>query len=243
MNLVKSRLMSAVVPVVAGVWFCSAQSALAALSTDKEKLSYTIGADIGGNFKAQDIQIDPTIFMEGMQDGLNGKPLKMTEKEMQDVLQKFQSDMMAKKMTQFKEAAEKNKKEGEAFLAENKKKPGVVTLPDGLQYKVITEGKGPKPTKHDSVTVEYTGKLLDGQVFDSTEKSGKPVTFRVDQVIPGWTEALQMMNEGSRWEVTIPASLAYGEKGVGGPIGPNETLIFEINLVKVEKAKAPKPKK
>lgn len=238
MNLIKNRLASAAVPVMAAWLALTALPASAqTLSSDKDKLSYTIGADIGQNFRAQGIQVDPQIFLSGLQDGLDGKKLQMTEQEMQEVLKHFQSDMMAKKMAEFKTAAAKNKKEGDAFLAANKTKPGVVTLPDGLQYKVIEAGKGPKPDKNDSVTVEYTGKLINGKVFDSTEKSGKPVTFKVTQVIPGWTEALQMMNEGSRWEVYIPSKLAYGEKGVGGPIGPNETLIFDIHLVSVDKKK------
>lgn len=234
----KSRLALATVPAMA-VWLSlSALPASAELSTDKDKLSYTIGADIGSNFKAQDIQIDPQIFLTGLQDGLSGKKLQMTDKEMEEVLKHFQSDMMAKKVAEFKTLATKNKKEGEEFLAANKTKSGVVTLADGLQYQVVKAGQGAKPGKNDSVTVEYTGKLINGEVFDSTEKSGKPVTFKVTQVIPGWTEALQLMSPGAEWNVYIPASLAYGEKGVGGPIGPNETLIFNIHLISVDKAKA-----
>lgn len=235
----KYRLTSTMVPVVAAWLALSASPAMAqTLSSDKDKLSYTIGADIGTNFKAQGIQIDPQVFLSGLQDGLNGAKLQMTDKEMQDVLKRFQSEMMAKRMAEFKVMAAQNKKDGEAFLAANKSKPGVVTLADGLQYKVIKTGTGSKPTANDSVTVEYTGTLIDGKVFDSTEKSGKPVTFKVNQVIPGWTEALQLMNQGSEWEIYIPSSLAYGEKGVGGPIGPNQTLIFKIKLVSVNKAAA-----
>lgn len=234
MNLVKLRLGLVAVPVMAALVLSASPAVAQTLSTDQDKLSYTIGADIGSNFREQGIQVNSSVFLSGLQDGLGGKKLQMTDKEMQEVLKKFQSEMMAKKMAEFKDAATKNKKEGEAFLAENKKKPGVMTLKDGLQYKVIKAGKGAKPSKNDSVTVEYTGKLINGQVFDSTEKSGKPVTFKVTQVIPGWTEALQLMNQGSEWEVYIPSSLAYGEKGVGGPIGPNETLIFNIKLVAVK---------
>ncbi len=243
MNLVKFRLGLAAMPVMVACLALSAQSAMAqTLSTDKDKLSYTIGADIGTNFKEQGIQVDPQVFLMGLQDGLDGKKLQMTDKEMQEVLKKFQSEMMAKKMAEFKDVASKNKKEGDDFLAANAKKTGVVTLKDGLQYKVIKAGTGMKPGKNDSVTVEYEGRLIDGKVFDSTEKSGKPVTFKVTQVIPGWTEALQLMNAGSEWEVYIPSSLAYGEKGVGGPIGPNETLIFKIKLVSVKHEAAPKKK-
>lgn len=239
--MMKFRLTSAVLPVMAACLALSAQSASAeSLDSDKDKLSYTIGADIGSNFRSQNIEINSQAFLMGLEDGLNGRKLQMTDKEMEDVLKRFQSDMMAKKMAEFKSMAAKNKKEGDAFLAANKTKAGVVTLPDGLQYKVIKAGTGPKPTKDDSVTVEYTGTLIDGKVFDSTERSGKPVTFKVTQVIPGWTEALQMMNQGSEWEVYIPASLAYGEKGVGGPIGPNQTLIFKIKLMGITKASAKK---
>ncbi len=228
---------SKVIPAVAAVLALSASSAIAAqtLSTNEEKLSYTIGADIGTNFKEQNIKVNPQVFIMGLEDGLNGKKLQLTDAEMKEVLKGFQKEMMAKRMTEFKKVAEDNKKAGEAFLAENKKKPGVVTLPDGLQYKVVKAGTGPKPTKTDSVTVEYTGMLPDGQVFDSTEKSGKPVTFKVNQVISGWTEALEHMNQGAEWEVYIPSSLAYGPKGVGGPIGPNQVLVFKIRLVSVNK--------
>nr|8BK5_A Chain A, Peptidyl-prolyl cis-trans isomerase [Legionella pneumophila] len=131
--------------------------------------------------------------------------------------------------------ADENKVKGEAFLTENKNKPGVVVLPSGLQYKVINSGNGVKPGKSDTVTVEYTGRLIDGTVFDSTEKTGKPATFQVSQVIPGWTEALQLMPAGSTWEIYVPSGLAYGPRSVGGPIGPNETLIFKIHLISVKK--------
>jgi len=237
----KYRLMMPAIAAAAGFFMLTAFSASAdELKTDKDKLSYTIGADIGSNFKDQGIQINPLVFLNGLEDGLEGKKLKMTDQEMQEVLKQFQSEMMAKRAEQFKVLAEKNKKDGEAFLEANKKKAGVVTLPSGLQYKVIEEGKGPKPAKTDSVTVEYTGTLIDGKVFDTTENTHKPVTFEVNQVIPGWTEALQLMNEGSTWEVYIPSSLAYGEKGVGGPIGPNETLVFKIHLIAVKPADSAK---
>ena len=237
---IKKQFALKVIPAVA-LMALSTSSAMAdqALSTSEDKLSYTIGADIGTNFKEQNIQIKPDVFLMGLQDGLNGKKLQLTDAEMKDVLKAFQKEMMAKKMTEFKKMADDNKKSGDAFLAENKKKPGVVTLPDGLQYKIIKAGSGAKPTKTSSVTVGYTGMLTDGKVFDSTEGK-KPVTFNVNQVIPGWTEALQLMSPGAEWEVTIPSSLAYGEKGVGGPIGPNEVLIFKIKLISVNKAQVAK---
>lgn len=167
---------------------------------------------------------------------MSGAQLILTEEQMKDVLSKFQKDLMAKRSAEFNKKAEENKAKGEAFLSANKSKPGIVVLPSGLQYKIIDAGTGAKPGKSDTVTVEYTGTLIDGTVFDSTEKAGKPATFQVSQVIPGWTEALQLMPSGSTWEVYVPADLAYGPRSVGGPIGPNETLIFKIHLISVKKA-------
>lgn len=207
-----------------------------ALATDKEKLSYSIGADLGKNFKTQGIEINVEAMAKGMQDGLSGAQLILTEQQMKDVLNKFQKDLMAKRSTEFNKKADENKTKGEAFLTQNKTKAGVTVLPSGLQYKVIEQGKGAKPGKADTVTVEYTGQLIDGTVFDSTDKTGKPATFQVSQVIPGWTEALQLMPAGSKWEIYVPSNLAYGSRSVGGPIGPNETLVFKIHLVSVKKS-------
>jgi FKBP-type peptidyl-prolyl cis-trans isomerase FklB len=208
------------------------------LNSDMDKLSYSIGADLGKNFKKQGIDINPTAMAKGLQDGIAGGQLLLTEQQMKDVLNKFQKELMAKRNAEFTKKAEENKSKGEAFLNMNKAKEGVVTLPSGLQYKILEKGNGTKPSKEDTVTVEYTGKLIDGQVFDSTEKVGKPATFKVSQVIPGWTEALQLMPTGSTWEVYVPADLAYGPRSVGGPIGPNETLIFKIHLISVKKSEA-----
>lgn len=205
------------------------------LTTDTEKLSYSIGADLGKNFKNQGIEIDTKAMAKGMQDGMSGTQLQLTEPQMKEVLTKFQKDLMAKRNAEFSKKADENKVKGETFLSQNKGKEGVVTLPSGLQYKILTAGNGSKPGKDDTVTVEYTGKLIDGQVFDSTDKAGKPATFRVSQVIPGWTEALQLMPAGSTWEIYVPSNLAYGARAVGGPIGPNETLIFKIHLISVKK--------
>lgn len=205
------------------------------LTSEIDKLSYSIGIDIGKNFKRQGIEVNSEIMAKGMQDGMSGDKSLLTEQQMKDVLNNFQKQLMAKRTAELNKQAEKNKEKGEAFLKDNKKKEGVVALPSGLQYKVITAGTGEKPSKEDTVTVEYTGKLLDGQVFDSTEKTGKPATFKLSQVIPGWTEALQLMPAGSTWEIYVPADLAYGSRSVGGPIGPNETLIFNIHLVSVKK--------
>jgi len=206
-----------------------------ALNSDIDKLSYSIGTDLGKNFKRQGIEINAEAMAKGLQDGMSGGTLQLTEQQMKDVLNKFQKDLMAKRTTEFNKKAEANKSKGETFLTDNKSKTGVVALPSGLQYKVITAGTGAKPAKEDTVTVEYTGRLINGEVFDSTEKTGKPATFKLSQVIPGWTEALQLMPEGSTWEIYVPAKLAYGPRSVGGPIGPNETLIFNIHLVSVKK--------
>ncbi len=205
------------------------------LTTDVDKVSYSIGTDLGKNIKKQGIEINPSALARGIQDGINGGSLLMTEQEMKDALNKFQKDLMAKRSEQFNKKSAENKAKGEAFLQENKSKPGVVTLASGLQYKIIKNGSGAKPGKDDTVTVEYTGKLINGEVFDSTEKGGQPATFKLSQVIPGWTEALQLMPSGSTWELYVPASLAYGERSIGGVIGPNETLIFNVHLMDVKK--------
>ena len=205
------------------------------LKTDMDKLSYSIGSDLGKNFKRQGIEINSTVMAKGIQDGMTGGTLLLTEQQMKDVLNAFQKDLMAKRTADFNKKAEENKAKGEAFLSQNKSKNGVVTLPDGLQYKIVKSSTGAKPAKEDTVTVEYTGRLINGDVFDSTDKTGKPATFKLSQVIPGWTEALQLMPAGSTWEVYVPANLAYGSRSVGGPIGPNEALIFNIHLISVKK--------
>lgn len=208
------------------------------LNTDLEKLSYSIGADLGKNFKKQGIDVSPAAMAKGLQDGMSGGQLMLTEQQMKEVLNRFQQDLMTKRNAEFTKKSEENKAKGEAFLSDNKGKEGVVSLPSGLQYKIVENGTGAKPGKDDTVTVEYTGKLINGEVFDSTEKTGKPATFKVSQVIPGWTEVLQLMPAGSTWEVFIPANLAYGPRSIGGPIGPNETLVFKIHLISVQKAGA-----
>lgn len=206
-----------------------------ALTSDMDKLSYSIGVDLGKNFKNQGIQINPEVMGKGLLDGTNGTQPLLTDDQVKQILAKFQQDLLSKRTAEYNKRAEDNKKKGEEFLAQNKNKSGVVALPSGLQYKVLTAGTGQKPGKEDTVTVEYTGKLISGEVFDSSEKTGKPATFKLNQVIPGWTEALQLMPAGSTWEVYIPSTLAYGARSVGGPIGPNEALIFNIHLISVKK--------
>jgi FKBP-type peptidyl-prolyl cis-trans isomerase FklB len=203
------------------------------LKGEKERLGYSMGWITGQQMKRQDIDTDVDMFAKGMKDSLAGGELLMTEKEIQETLTAFQRDMGAKQQEKMKQLAENNKKAGEAFLAENKKKEGVKTLPSGLQYKIITEGTGKMPKETDTVTTNYKGTLIDGTEFDSSYKRGQPATFPVNGVIKGWTEALQMMKEGAKWQLFIPSDLAYGERGAGGAIAPNETLIFEVELIAV----------
>ena len=203
------------------------------LKNQKEKVSYIIGMDIGGNLKRQSVDVDPNILAKGVKDALaGGKPL-LTEQEIQETMAAFQKEMMARQS----EVAKKNKAEGEAFLAANKKKEWVKALQSGLQYKVIKVGTGKKPKLSDTVTAHYRGTLIDGTEFDSSYKRGQPVSFPVSGVIPGWTEALQLMGEGAKWQLFIPSNLAYGEKGAGRDIGPNATLIFEIEVVSIQEKK------
>ena len=207
------------------------------LKNEKDKVSYIIGTEIGKNFKKQSIDIDPDVLTRGIKDAISGgKPL-LTEQEVQETMATFQKEMMAKQEELTKKLGEKNKKEGEVFLAENKKKEGVKTLPSGLQYKVIKAGTGKKPKINDTVTTHYRGTLIDGTEFDSSYRRGQPVSFPVSGVIPGWTEALQLMEEGAKWQLFIPPNLAYGERGTGRDIGPNATLIFEIELISIQEKK------
>lgn len=198
-----------------------------------EKISYAIGADIGEKLKETDEGLKPEFVARGVRDAFAGK-LALDEKAIHESLQTFQSELMAKMEAKEKELAGKNEKSSEAFLEENKKKEGVKTLPSGLQYKIVKEGKGAKPGAEDEVTVHYTGKLVDGTEFDSSHKRGEPVTFPVDRVIPGWTEALQLMPVGSKWELYIPPALAYGENAPP-MIGPNQALIFDVELIDIKK--------
>lgn len=206
-----------------------------ALDTDTKKVSYSIGVDLGRSIKKQNLDLDLTVLVKGLQDGYAGGTTLLSDAEMKEVLTNFQKQFIAKKNAEMEALAKKNLDTGKAFLENNKKQAGVVTLADGLQYKIMTAGKGEKPGPNDTVTVNYTGKLINGQVFDSSDKQGHPISFQVNQVIKGWTEVLQLMPVGSTWEVYIPADLAYGQQAVGPMIGPNETLIFTIQLLSVQK--------
>jgi FKBP-type peptidyl-prolyl cis-trans isomerase len=209
------------------------------LKTQKDKASYAIGLDMGGSLKKNDIEVNTDALIKGIKDGLTDAKPMMSEQELKETIAALQKDMMAKQQEKQKAVAEKNKKEGEAFLEANKKKPGVKVLPSGLQYKVLKEGTGKTPGLSDTVTVNYKGTLIDGTEFDSSYKRGQPATFPVKGVIPGWTEALQLMKEGSKFELYIPSNLAYAERGAGGAIGPHATLIFEVELISISKPASP----
>jgi FKBP-type peptidyl-prolyl cis-trans isomerase FklB len=216
------------------------------LKTDKDKESYAIGLNIGkglkDSLKKDDVDVNSDLLLRGMKDALgDAKPL-LTEEETRTVLNTLQADMRKHQKEVHDTALAKNTKEGEEFLAANKAKPGVVTLPSGLQYKILAEGSGPKPTVADTIVCNYKGTLLDGTEFDSSYKRGQPATIPVGRVIKGWTEALQLMPVGSKWELYIPPSLAYGEQGTnGGPIGPNATLVFDVELLSIQQKPEPKP--
>jgi FKBP-type peptidyl-prolyl cis-trans isomerase FklB len=212
------------------------------LTTPKQRVSYSIGANIGGNFKRQEIDIDTKALTAGINDALAGKPA-LTEAEMREVMTAFQQEMQTKMMAKAKaqdeanaKVAPENLKKGEEFLAANAKKEGVKSTASGLQYKVIKSGTGKTPKNTDTVKVHYHGTLIDGSVFDSSVERKEPISFPVNGVIPGWTEALQLMKEGDKWQLVIPSKLAYGESGAGDKIGPNSVLIFEVELLAIEKS-------
>jgi FKBP-type peptidyl-prolyl cis-trans isomerase FklB len=205
------------------------------LDTPKSRISYTIGVNIGQDFKTQKMDVDTDVLLMGLKDSLAGKELRLTEEEMVAEIQTFQQEMQTKMAAEMEKAVAKNQTEGEAFLAENAKQEGVVVTESGLQYKVIKVGEGDSPGAADVATVHYRGTLIDGTQFDSSYDRGQPATFPVGGVIAGWTEALQMMKPGAKWQLVIPAVLAYGERGAGQDIGPNATLIFDVELISVEK--------
>ena len=202
------------------------------LPTQKEKFSYAVGMNVGSNLRRQSAPVDPDVLLRGLKDTLAGSQTLLTEEEERAVIMEVQADLRKQMQEKLKAQGEANKKEGDAFLAANKTKEGVVTLPSGLQYKILQAGTGPKPTSSDSVTVNYRGTFINGTEFDSSYKRGQPATFPVTGVIKGWTEALQLMPVGSKWQLFIPSDLAYGERGPGD-IGPNSTLIFEVELLKI----------
>jgi len=243
----KSVITAGIALALTGTLFAESKPESAAPTEKRDKVSYSIGVDIGSNMKRQGVDVNPDVLAQGMRDAFAGKPV-MTEEQMKATLQDFQKDMQAKMQakreqmeSKMKADAPKNKEAAEKFLAENKTKEGVKTTASGLQYKVITTGTGPTPKATDTVSVNYKGTLIDGTEFDASDKHGGPATFPVNGVIPGWTEALQLMPVGSKWQLFIPPSLAYGENGPPS-IGSNQALIFEVELVSIKKPEAEEKK-
>lgn len=204
------------------------------LTTDTQKASYTIGADLARNLKQNGISIDLDALVSGIQDATAGKTLALTDDQMRASMENLQKEVQQKQSKESNMVGEKNKAEGKAFLEANGKKPGVITTPSGLQYMIVKEGTGPKPSPTDTVTTHYHGTLIDGKVFDSSKDRGQPATFPVNGVIQGWQEALPMMNVGSTYRLFIPSELAYGTRGAGPTIGPNSTLIFDVELISIK---------
>jgi len=194
--------------------------------------------NLGSNLQKQSVPVNPDMLVQGMKDAMSGGKMLLTEDEARAAVMEMQKQVQAQMQEKAKAMGETNKKEGDAFLAANKSKEGVTTLPSGLQYKVITNGTGPKPKAEDTVVCNYKGTLIDGKEFDSSYKRGEPATYAVNGVIKGWTEALQLMPVGSKWQLFVPPDLAYGDRGAGADIGPEATLIFEVELMSIEKKDA-----
>lgn len=205
------------------------------LTTTEQKASYTLGSDLAKNFTKQGLEIDIKAFTLGLEDALNNRQSRLSEEEMMNAITEVKKGMMQKQIADRKIQGEANIKEGKAFMAENAKKPGVKTLDNGIQYKVIKEGKGDSPNDESVIFAHYQGSFIDGKVFDSSYDRGTPLKFQMSNVIKGWGEVLKRMNPGAKWEVVIPAELAYGEKGAGETIGPNKTLLFTIELIQFGK--------
>ena len=206
------------------------------LKDSRDKVSYSIGLDIGATLKKQKIDVNTDALSAGFKDALSGTKPLMTDDQVKETMTAFSKELMEKQQAATKEAAQKNAAEGEKFLAENKSTPGVKTTASGLQYKVLKEGTGASPKETDTVVTNYRGTLINGTEFDSSYKRNEPVTFPVNGVIKGWTEALQLMKKGSKYQLFVPAGLAYGPRGAGQDIGPNQTLIFEVELVDIKPA-------
>jgi len=204
----------------------------AVFKTPKEKVSYGIGVEVGRNFKRQGIEVDPDLVVKGLKDAISGEKLLLSEDDLRATMKGYLEELKQKQAQAAKIVAEANKKAGEAFLADNQKKEGVVTLPSGLQYKILKAGDGKKPTDDDTVECQFRATLIDGTEFDSSQRAGKPVSFELKGAIAGWKEALKLMPVGSKWQIVVPPQLAYGERSVGA-IGPNSTLIFEVELISV----------
>ncbi len=218
----------------------SSSSANAPVKTADQKGSYALGMNIGKQLKPAAKRLDRPAFERGLEDALAGRKPALPEDSLQGILAAFSSNVQKDRMTEMAAEGQKNLKAGKAYMEQNAKKPGVKTTKDGLQYQVLTEGKGPHPDSTDQVTINYKGTLIDGKEFDSSYKRGKPATFGVDHVIKGFSEGLQLMRVGSKYRFVIPPNLAYGSRGTGSAIGPDETLIFEVELLKIDSASAKK---
>jgi FKBP-type peptidyl-prolyl cis-trans isomerase FklB len=227
---VMQKLVMAVLIILFSTGMVIAQETIP-LKEQKEKVSYSIGVSIGKSVKRDLLDVNPDLVAQGIKDVLAGGKMLLTDEEMVEAFTALQKDLAAKQAEAKKVLAEKNLKEGEQFLAENAKKEGVVTQPSGLQYKVITDGTGKKAKPTDTVTVHYRGTMIDGTEFDSSYKRNEPATLPVEGIVPGWAEGLSLMKVGSKWQLFIPSKLAYGEEGAGDAIGPNATLIFEVELL------------
>jgi FKBP-type peptidyl-prolyl cis-trans isomerase FklB len=212
----------------------SASQSVLMLKDQKEKNSYAMGVNVAQTVQGQGVDLDTNAFIQGVKDVLTAQKTLLTPDELTAVLAQVQTEVNARRAEKMKIVGDTNRAEGATFLAENKTKEGVVTLPSGLQYKILTAGTGPKPTAADVVLCNYRGTLLNGKEFDSSYKRGQPATFPVSRVIKGWTEALQLMPVGSKWQLFIPAELAYADRGAGADIGPGATLIFEVELVSIQ---------
>jgi FKBP-type peptidyl-prolyl cis-trans isomerase len=229
-----SAIVTALALALCLLTFAAEEEKAPALETSSAKFSYALGLEIGASLKRLQTEIDFAALTRGVEDSLKGRKPLLTPQEAAEVKEEVFKKIQEERSQKMREMGEKNRKEGEAFLAENKKKKAVVTTPSGLQYTVLREGDGPEPKSTDRVRVDYRGTLLDGTEFDSSYKRGRPATFEVGGVIAGWTEALQLMKVGSKYRLFVPSNLAYGERG-SGQIGPNATLIFDVELLAIEK--------
>ena len=233
-GLRKMVVLCAFAMVLCPAWHTvAADETKTAVTTEDEKISYSLGYNIGQNLK-RDFDVNMDSFFQGFTESQKGGETTLTEAEMKDVMVLFQNKMREKQMAKMKVAAEDNKSKGEAFLTANKEKEGIITLESGLQYRVITSGDGAVPQASDTVECHYRGTTIDGKEFDSSYKRGKPASFQVGGVIKGWTEALQLMKVGSKWELFIPSELAYGDRGAGNAIAPGSTLLFEVELLGIK---------
>jgi FKBP-type peptidyl-prolyl cis-trans isomerase FklB len=213
---------------------CSEEPREVELESLTDRVGYGIGLRIGRDFRAQQVAIDPRVLLKGVEDGLSGAAPLLSEEEIQQALTALQAELNERQKKRRQTLAEENRRAGQAFLEQNGKKAGVVTLPSGLQYQVLRPGEGKTPNQNDRVTVHYRGRLVDGTEFDSSYARNKPATFPVAGVIPGWSEALQRMPAGAQWRICLPPDLAYGSQGAGPMIGPEAVLIFEIELLSVD---------